>query len=377
MEIHIMWPIRTRKEKNRNIKEQIYDIIHNSTSHTFSANPKMSTFKRKRSTTPPPPLLPDDEDRRMASVLSAASQYSSGTADGPCATTSYKRPNGKLFYCLRLQWRSNATDADAVSLTPFERSVPDTWENVRFRMEREMGLHNTAGGNRQTSFIDAKQIVDFDDRSIDKALDLTDDSLLEEHAVLIVYRRPSTHDIPHYIPLDLFGEWQEWFDEQVATQNARKGRKMFHARERDFYTRTHSRGHGKRWFRRNQLHASNYGDVPPKHWACPRCQVAGDHWEERCKAPDDQVRVAPSHRKMIHGIPRDRLRRVDPESAEGRMATLQDAEGNVYVDRAFVKDDTWARRHGFGGVETSASTPPPQASKARIEALEFLAKNFS
>lgn len=298
----------------------------------------------------------DGEETKMMAVIGDACKYGSQTRatagvhprpqDDPRPNKPYVRPEAKLFYCLKTAWRENPSTDNPVPLLELPRSVPDVWENVRYRLEQKIGLHDSAGGYRQTSFLCARQIVDFEDGSLAHAHRLSDADVLDEHSVIVLYRMPSSHGIGHYVPLDLLDEWRSWFDCAFTAQDAKHGRKTFGAQERDFHTRTHSRGRGGRWYRRKMLHASNYGDVPPMHWNCPLCQAAGDHWEDACTAPVEEHRVSIKQRKKIHGIPRSRLRQVDPESAEGRMATLQDNDGNIYVERPEKICANWKQNLG-------------------------------
>jgi hypothetical protein len=301
----------------------------------------------------------DEEEKRMLSVLAHASKSGSRTTnpqgshtrpiDAPRPTIGYLTPKGNLFYCFKTLWRDNLDEGTPVEMLELTHSVPDCWENVRYRLEQKVGLHNSTTGNRPTAFLCARQIIDFENGELDNAHQLSDIDILDEHSVIVLYRQPSNNGIGHYVPLDMLEVWRTWFDAANAAQKkARHGRRMFGAKESDFHTCTHSHGKGDRWFRRQLLHASNYGDVPPAHWHCPRCQVAGDHWENTCIAPEEELRVSIKRRRMIHGIPRSRLRQVDPESSEGRMSLRHDGEGNVYVERTVAHDENWMSKMGMG-----------------------------
>ena len=328
-------------------------------------------------------LEADETEQRLQAVIESASLYGArkyqqqGTQDEPRSrpietprgNPSYQRPGKTMYYCLKTIWRELYTPETQVVFSLLLQSVPDTWENVRYRIERDMGLHSTTAGRSQASFISGKQIVDFEDGSLKRAVDLTDNYLLDEHAVVVVHRRPSTNGIGHYVPLDMLYEWREWFTAADAAQKATNGRKRFSAQERDFHTRTHSHGKGDKWFRRELLHASNYDKKPPPNWHCPQCQAAGDHWEHDCTASEEEKRVAPRLRKMIHGIPRNSLRQVDPESSEGRSALLCDAEGNVYV-RIPAKCDKNSAQNAISATKepilTTTSPPQHRASALKV-----------
>jgi hypothetical protein len=306
--------------------------------------------------------LEDEEFGRMQSVIKAVPNYKAGVdADQrrsmcksePNPPHNYVRPEGSLHYCMRSGWREEP------DLTVMKRCTPDRWDNVRYRLENYMGLHDTSG-KRVTSFLTAQIVNDFESRDLKYFPILKDHEIVDEDAVIIIMRKPSINGINHYVPLDMIVEWAQWFEQKKFSKESkvtRGKRTTFSAQDMDFYTSTHSRGR-KGWYRRTQLHASCYSDRPPKYWHCPKCDIAGKHWEIECLATQDELRIQKKNLKLIHGIPKTQLRQVDPESLEGRMATLRDVDDNRYVDLMLISSPTLLVPKGRSVIEYKNSEAP-------------------
>lgn len=295
-------------------------------------------------------MIKSDEEKRMAEVLHHAEQQGFRKPSGRQRVehapprVQYTRPEGVVHWCMRTAWKEDP------ELTRMERAAPDTWENIRFRLEQHLKLHDSSPHRGTASFIVARIVNDFETRDIKRFPELKDDEIVDEDSVIIVFRRPSTNRIGHYVPLACLQEWERWIDSKLRTKELRKAsskRTHFNSERRDFFTSTHTWGkYG--WFPRKQRHASNYVDKPPPFRRCENCDEPGDHWEADCQA---KARTAKRKLRMIHGIPRSQLRKVDPDSEEGRKATLTDLEGNLYVDRM------------TSGLESTGS---------KVEAIAFL-----
>ena len=268
-------------------------------------------------------------------IESIKEQSASYLNQGPAQNANYCRPQNPVFYCFKTTWTETTNTSNFEKLKKLKNCVPDRWQNIRYRLEQKLGMHFADSGHRVTSFLSARQIINFEENSLKSAKELADDDFVDEQAVLILFRHPSTHGIGHFVPLDLLGEWRIWFINSRAEQHLKTGRKLFNVRTQDFYTSTHAINKGGRWFPRTMLHASSYIDRPPLHWCCPRCQHPGVHWEAQCDTPETNYRIAKFSRRTAHGIPKSLLTKVYPDSHDGRMAILQDNQGNLYRNDLF------------------------------------------
>ena len=293
----------------------------------------------------------------------AASQAHAKQPTGPISPRGYTRPTACIHYCAKNSW------CEEPSLTTFKNCAPDKWENIRYRIEQASGLHNDIG-RAGSSFFTAQIVTNFESRDLKTFPHLADDDLVDEDAVIIVSRKPSVNGLGHYVPLDLLEEWETWITQKLQKKDGTKSAHTHSKVEkRDFYTATHSWGrHG--WFPRRQLHASHYSITPPKYWHCPRCNIAGEHWENMCLTPDAEIRTNTKNIHLIHGIPRSQLRMVERDSEEGRKATLRDSEGNLYVDKIMEQCQQTTvtkvpEHHVFTPSPKSAPSPKSPRNRAR------------
>lgn len=268
-------------------------------------------------------------------IESVKAQSASYLNQGPPQTANYYRPKNHIFYCFKTAWTETLNESNFAKLKKLENCVPDRWENVRYRLERKLDMHLAESRNRVTSFLSARQIVNFEVNSLAVAKELDDDDFVDEQAVLILFRHPSTHGIGHFVPLDMIREWRLWFLKSRAEQNLKIGRKLFNVRPQDFYTNTHGINKSGRWFPQKMLHASSYITRPPLHWPCPRCQHPGVHWESQCDTPVSHFKNSKLSGRKVHGIPKSLLTKVNPDSFDGHRTILQDSHGNLYRNNFF------------------------------------------
>jgi hypothetical protein len=272
--------------------------------------------------------IASEEELLMKRVLLTADKYIGSKKElgsNSPAPVEYSRPSGVVYFCMKNAWRPEPT------LSKLENAAPDTWENIRYRLEVFMGLHNCST-KKSSSFLGAVMFDDFEQpKTFQDAKNyrvLRDCDVLDDHCVLILTHRPSKGKLGHYVPLALLPEWGSWIETETRKMHRGTGKSTVSVNKRDFYTSTHTWGpHG--WFPRSQSHASNYEQVPPPFWHCPRCDVSGDHWEQQCEGVE---RTCKRKLRFIHGIPRSNLRLVSSDSTEGCTALLTDREGNLYVE---------------------------------------------
>lgn len=220
----------------------------------------------------------------------------------------------------------------------------DTWEHVRYLIEKHMGLHDKHASAKPTgrAYVDGWLYDATNPHPLESRTKLQKQEWINVRSCIIVHRHP-THKKP-YVPRK--------FAAAAATPNATDEtlRAESHTDTVEAYTEANTEEdklmelvnrlpHQSRalQFRGPRAHHRHIMEhpadeinrpPPPEHYVCFRCGQPG-HWKSECPTLDDPSFRSLEHVKPTTGIPKSFLRAAKDD--DELKHAMYDIEGNLVV----------------------------------------------
>jgi len=236
----------------------------------------------------------------------------------------------------------------------------DTWENVRYLLEKKMGLHNRATKNGRElsgSFLVGHRFVDEDTSSYFSRQELLPNDAIQHGDCIVLFRKPMKADMGHkaYVPMKYRKQAQEVEEVVGPTEQAHEVKftdDMTEEQKIALLMQQSSWGGGTPFTGKRKrvaggplnIHPSmlpqdlhdddDTGPIPPPHYICHRCNESG-HYIMYCPTLQDKDFIGYNRRQMPHGIPKSSLRMAVTE--DERKGAMIDGEGKFWIKKGASK----------------------------------------
>lgn len=233
--------------------------------------------------------------------------------------------NGLVYY--RLLSEKNGSKFRSFPVTI---NLPDTWEHVRYLLEKKQGCHCEKS---KTSFIVGWRHSRGQTREFYLSQPyLPKDEICRDRDAFVISLQPMHIGQQPYVPQKFLNLLKceskhiekledENKDEQVS-EDERVGSMMNEAQQ-IAVPKTYSRDFNKQY-----LHPSEPTPPPPYYYICHRCGQRG-HWKVECPTWADFSFVPVKELRPATGIPQSLLRLAETE--EEKKSAMVDKDGNLVV----------------------------------------------